>query len=319
MDTVFDAGHRRRPARSAIEPTAVAYGPGVSDMKARPARRALRASARSRDVPAAAAVRAARRSSPTPTRRSARRARRRTSREAAARRRRLPRPRVRPRERRHRLVAEGHPRRPDHRPRARGPRRRRAREGPQRDPRGGRPRPRLHALNGRWQGVTVNVGVIARRHAAERRGRAMRARGRRPGRAGEPTSRPPRRQIRAIVAALTVPDTTAEVDEMARWWPMEKLERSGPAGRARRRRSPAASGSSCRDAATGGASDANTTAGMGVPTLDGLGPDRRQRPRARRVPRGRLDRAPDDARRGAAAGDRARPAVVLGWRRSAVA
>ena len=26
------------------------------------------------------------------------------------------------------------------------------------------------------------------------------------------------------------------------------------------------------DAATGGASDANTTAGMGVPTLDGLGP-----------------------------------------------
>jgi glutamate carboxypeptidase len=27
-----------------------------------------------------------------------------------------------------------------------------------------------------------------------------------------------------------------------------------------------------RDAATGGASDANTTSGLGVPTLDGLGP-----------------------------------------------
>jgi len=27
-----------------------------------------------------------------------------------------------------------------------------------------------------------------------------------------------------------------------------------------------------KDAATGGASDANTTGGMGVPTLDGLGP-----------------------------------------------
>jgi glutamate carboxypeptidase len=27
-----------------------------------------------------------------------------------------------------------------------------------------------------------------------------------------------------------------------------------------------------RDTATGGASDANTTAGLGVPTLDGLGP-----------------------------------------------
>ena len=39
-----------------------------------------------------------------------------------------------------------------------------------------------------------------------------------------------------------------------------------------RGRSPARSGSSSSDAATGGASDANTTSGMGVPTLDGLGP-----------------------------------------------
>ncbi len=31
-------------------------------------------------------------------------------------------------------------------------------------------------------------------------------------------------------------------------------------------------GFSVNDAATGGASDANTTAGMGVPSLDGLGP-----------------------------------------------
>ena len=31
-------------------------------------------------------------------------------------------------------------------------------------------------------------------------------------------------------------------------------------------------GFALRDAATGGASDANTTAGLGVPTLDGLGP-----------------------------------------------
>ena len=35
---------------------------------------------------------------------------------------------------------------------------------------------------------------------------------------------------------------------------------------------PATSGFELRDAATGGASDANTTAGMGVPTIDGLGP-----------------------------------------------
>ncbi len=37
-----------------------------------------------------------------------------------------------------------------------------------------------------------------------------------------------------------------------------------------------------RDASTGGASDANTTAGMGVPTLDGLGPV------------GGLDHSPDE-------------------------
>jgi glutamate carboxypeptidase len=41
-------------------------------------------------------------------------------------------------------------------------------------------------------------------------------------------------------------------------------------------------GFSVRDAATGGASDANTTAGMGVPTLDGLGPI------------GGLDHSPDE-------------------------
>ena len=58
---------------------------------------------------------------------------------------------------------------------------------------------------------------------------------------------------------------------MGRFWPMEKLERSGRlvdhavgiAGRL---------GFPLRDAATGGASDANTTSGMGVPGIDGLGP-----------------------------------------------
>jgi glutamate carboxypeptidase len=58
---------------------------------------------------------------------------------------------------------------------------------------------------------------------------------------------------------------------MARWWPMEKLAHSGRlvahaialAGRL---------GFSLEDTATGGASDANSTAGMGIPSLDGLGP-----------------------------------------------
>ncbi|HYC07689.1 MAG TPA: M20/M25/M40 family metallo-hydrolase, partial [Candidatus Binatia bacterium] len=60
-------------------------------------------------------------------------------------------------------------------------------------------------------------------------------------------------------------------DEMNRHWPMERLERSDTLiahtqGLARRL------GFEVRDASTGGASDANTTSGMGVPSLDGLGP-----------------------------------------------
>jgi glutamate carboxypeptidase len=68
-----------------------------------------------------------------------------------------------------------------------------------------------------------------------------------------------------------VPDTTAELEPMARWWPMEKLERSGRLvehAQAIAHRL----GFEVRDATTGGASDANSTSGMGVPSIDGLGP-----------------------------------------------
>jgi glutamate carboxypeptidase len=77
--------------------------------------------------------------------------------------------------------------------------------------------------------------------------------------------------VREIAATSTVPDTTCEVVVMGRHWPMEKLERSTrlvdhtialAAGL----------GFATTDAATGGASDANTTAGMGVASIDGLGP-----------------------------------------------
>ena len=68
-----------------------------------------------------------------------------------------------------------------------------------------------------------------------------------------------------------MPDTTVAVAEMGRHWPMEKLDRSG-------RLVDHAVAIADRldfalaDCATGGASDANTTSGLGVPTLDGLGP-----------------------------------------------
>ncbi len=52
---------------------------------------------------------------------------------------------------------------------------------------------------------------------------------------------------------------------------MEKLPRSGRLVELARELA-ASLGFEVRDAATGGASDANTTAGLGVPSLDGLGP-----------------------------------------------
>ncbi len=128
----------------------------------------------------------------------------------------------------------------------------------------------LHDLNGRWPGVTVNVGLI--------RG------GMRPNIVPETcslevdmraTSRATLETVEAeimrIAAATEVDEVTVEVIPMARWWPMEKLKRSGrlvehAQGLAQ------ALGFSVTDVATGGASDANTTSGLGIPSLDGLGP-----------------------------------------------
>jgi glutamate carboxypeptidase len=128
----------------------------------------------------------------------------------------------------------------------------------------------LHGLNGRWPGVTFNVGVIGggtRPNVVAERCRLevdVRAVTRDGLEAAEVA-------IRDAVAATVVPDVVIEVEETHHWWPMEKLERSG---RLVEHAVELASrlGFSLRDAATGGASDGNTTAGMGVPTIDGLGP-----------------------------------------------
>jgi glutamate carboxypeptidase len=128
----------------------------------------------------------------------------------------------------------------------------------------------LHDLNGRWPGVTVNVGVIRggsrpnvvpERCILEVDVRATNAASQDEAEAA----------IRTLAAATEVPDTTVEVERRARHRPMEKLERSGrlvdhAVAIAERL------GFELRDTATGGASDANTTSGLGVPTLDGLGP-----------------------------------------------
>ena len=128
----------------------------------------------------------------------------------------------------------------------------------------------IHALNGRWPGVTANVGVI---HGGIRPNVVaeetvlevdLRATTREELEAAEAA-------VRGIAAATTVPDVRVTIEETGRHWPMERLERSGrlvehAVAIADRLGFPLA------DCATGGASDANTTAGLGIPTLDGLGP-----------------------------------------------
>ena len=128
----------------------------------------------------------------------------------------------------------------------------------------------LHALNDRWPGVTVNVGRIAG--------------GTRPNVVPErcelevdvrATSADALAQVRdaiiELVATTEIDGTSVEPHVLVAWQPMEKLARSGRLvdhAQAVAERL----GFSVHDTATGGASDANTTSGMGVPTLDGLGP-----------------------------------------------
>jgi glutamate carboxypeptidase len=128
----------------------------------------------------------------------------------------------------------------------------------------------IQALNGRWPGVTANVGVfragtrpniVPDRAELEVDVRATTAEGLNHVVAA----------IRELAAKPAVPDVTVDITTMASWAPMEKLERSGrladhTIALARRL------GFETKDVPTGGASDANTTSGMGVPTIDGLGP-----------------------------------------------
>jgi glutamate carboxypeptidase len=128
----------------------------------------------------------------------------------------------------------------------------------------------LHGLNGRWPGVTVNVGkiaggtrpnVVAERCDLEVDVRSTTAEG-----LVEVES-----AIRELAAAPEVEDTTIEANVMVSWLPMEKLERSGRLVEHAKSIADRL-GFTVNDTSTGGASDANTTSGMGVPTLDGLGP-----------------------------------------------
>jgi glutamate carboxypeptidase len=128
----------------------------------------------------------------------------------------------------------------------------------------------LQALNGRWPGVTVNVGVIdggTRTNVVPETCR-MHVDLRSPALA---TLEEAERAIEELCAHPDVADTTIELVGHGWHRPMEK--------------SPGAQrlvdvavelanelGFQIRDATTGGASDANTTSAAGTPTIDGLGP-----------------------------------------------
>jgi len=128
----------------------------------------------------------------------------------------------------------------------------------------------LHGLNGRWPSVTVNAGVITG--------------GTRPNVVAE------RCEIHVDVRAATVEAFDAAVAEVERSVGTPNVEGvrgeiHRTAGHPPMEKSAASArlvalavsiagelGFELRDAATGGASDANTTSAAGLPTLDGLGP-----------------------------------------------
>jgi glutamate carboxypeptidase len=128
----------------------------------------------------------------------------------------------------------------------------------------------LHALNDRWQGVTCNVGVIragtrpnvvAERAELQLDLRAVTAVDFERALAA----------VREIAATSYVPGTTASLEVVHRHPPMERTE--AVAGLlAEARQVAGALGFELREAASGGAGDANTTAAAGLPTIDGFGP-----------------------------------------------
>ncbi|HET6649970.1 MAG TPA: M20 family metallopeptidase [Candidatus Limnocylindria bacterium] len=128
----------------------------------------------------------------------------------------------------------------------------------------------LHALNGRWPSVTVNAGVIEGgtrpNVVAERCELKVDLRA-----ATVDAFDAAAAEVERIAASPTVDGVSATVERIAGHPPMEKSDASA------RLVDLAISiagdlGFALADAATGGASDANTCAALGVPTLDGLGP-----------------------------------------------
>src|ERR671937_1074440 len=128
----------------------------------------------------------------------------------------------------------------------------------------------LQALNGRWPGVTINVGTAhgGTRPTVVPESCVLEVDVRSPQ---EETFREAEAEVERIAREGTVPDVKIDVEGGAWHRPMEKKE-GGAKLAALAKEVAAELGFELEEAATGGASDANTTSAAGVPTLDGLGP-----------------------------------------------
>ena len=128
----------------------------------------------------------------------------------------------------------------------------------------------LHELNGRWPTVTLNAGVIRGgtrpNVVAERCVLQVDLRA-----ASVAAFDAAAVEVERLAASPTVDGVAIALRRIASHPPMEKTESSALLV-ADAVAIAAELGFELRDAATGGASDANTTAALGIPTLDGLGP-----------------------------------------------
>jgi glutamate carboxypeptidase len=128
----------------------------------------------------------------------------------------------------------------------------------------------LHDLNGRWPEVTLNAGVIAGgtrpNVVAERCTLQLDLRA-----ATTDAFQQAHGEVERLIGQPAVAGVTARLRTLAQHPP---FERSAATGRLAELAISIAGelGFELHDTATGGASDANTTAHAGLPTLDGLGP-----------------------------------------------
>jgi glutamate carboxypeptidase len=128
----------------------------------------------------------------------------------------------------------------------------------------------LQALNGRWPGVTCNVGVLRGGNrtnvVADRAVMQVEVRAATTAAFDQAMD-----EVGRIVAATTVEGARAELLPAHRHPPMERTP--AVAGLVAEAQAVARElGFEVGEAATGGAGDANTTAATGLPTIDGLAP-----------------------------------------------